>query len=180
MRCATFSYRRRFSAPDSSSCPLGLARKETIKVEVNLNEGSSLFPLVEVEIDSLDEDGERVRATAISYDINEMLGTKTRALLQREQGRDLFDLVHALRLSEAGKTPFRVDGAKAMEALSWYLAKENQRVIKSEANAKLDQRLRNPAFRRDIDTLLRRELGRFDVHEATAVVRTAYFEHLEA
>ena len=159
--------------------PLGLARKETIKVEVNLNEGSSLFPLVEVEIDSLDEDGERVRATAVSYDINEMLGTKTRALLQREQGRDLFDLVHAWRLSEAGATPFRVDGAKAMEALSWYLAKENQRVGKREANARLDQHLRNPGFRRDMDTLLRRELGQFDVDDAAAVVRTAYFAHLE-
>ena len=160
--------------------PLGLAREETIKVEVNLEESTSLLPLVRVEIDSLDDDGELVRAAAVSYDINEMLGTKTRALLQREQGRDLFDLVHAWRLSEAGKTPFHVDGAKAMEALSWYLAKENQRVRKSEANAKLDEHLRNASFRRDMDTLLRRELGRFDVEEAAAVVRVAYFEHLEA
>lgn len=71
--------------------PLGLAREETIKVEVNLNEGGSLLPFVEVEIDTLDDDGELLRAKATSYDINEMLGTKTRALLQREQGRDLFD-----------------------------------------------------------------------------------------
>lgn len=159
--------------------PLGLKREETIKVEVNLNERNSLFPLVEVEIDSLDEEGELVRATALSYDINEMLGTKTRALLQREQGRDLFDLFHAWQLSEAGETPFRVDGAKAMEALTWYLAKENRRMRRSEANAKLDQYLRNPAYRRDMDTLLRRELGRFDAEKAAAVVRTAYFEHLE-
>lgn len=160
--------------------PLGLAREETIKVEVNLNEGGSLFPFAQVEIDSLDDDGDLVRAAAVSYDINEMLGTKTRALLQREQGRDLFDLVHAWRLSEAGATPFRVDGAKAMVALGWYLAKEGRRVRRGEANAKLDQHLRNPAFRRDMETLLRRELGRFDVDEAAAVVRKVYFEHLEA
>lgn len=159
--------------------PLDLAREETIKVEVNLEESTPLLPLARVEIDSLDEDGELVRAAAVSYDINEMLGTKTRALLQREQGRDLFDLVHAWRLSEAGATPFRVDGAKAMEALAWYLAKENQSMGKREANAKLDQHLRNPAFRRDMDTLLRQELGRFDVDDAAALVRTAYFEHLE-
>ena len=73
--------------------PLGLQREETIKVEVNLNESASLYPLVDVALDVLDEDGDRMQATARSYDINEMLGTKTRALMQREQGRDLFDLV---------------------------------------------------------------------------------------
>jgi hypothetical protein len=30
-----------------------------------------------------------------------------------------------------------------------------------------------------MDTLLRQELGRFDVDDAAALVRTAYFEHLE-
>jgi len=75
--------------------PLGLQREETIKVEVNLNEAASLYPLVDVALDTLDEDGEPVKTTVRSYDINEMLGTKTRALMQREQGRDLFDLAHA-------------------------------------------------------------------------------------
>ena len=42
-----------------------------------------------VNFESLDEEGELVTAQAISYDINEMLGTKTRALMQRQQGRDL-------------------------------------------------------------------------------------------
>jgi predicted nucleotidyltransferase component of viral defense system len=55
----------------------------------------TLYPLVDVPFATLDEEGELFTATARSYDINEMLGTKTRALMQREQGRDLFDLVHA-------------------------------------------------------------------------------------
>ncbi len=50
--------------------PLGLQREEIIKVEVNLNESASLYPLVSVEIDTLDDDGEHVRGTARSYDIN--------------------------------------------------------------------------------------------------------------
>jgi hypothetical protein len=78
-------------------------------VEINLNESASLYPLVGVELDTLDDDGETVRATARSYEINEMLGTKMRALMQREQGRDLFDLVHAWQLSEAGNTSYPVD-----------------------------------------------------------------------
>lgn len=157
--------------------PLGLRREETIKVEVNLNESASLYPLVGVELDTLDDDGDVIRATARSYDINEMLGTKTRALMQREQGRDLFDLFHAWQLSEAGATPYAVDGAKAMEAFAWYLEKEGAHMDADEANTRLAERLRKRAFRGDMDTLLRPGLPRFDVDAAAAVVREAYFKH---
>lgn len=159
--------------------PVGLQREETIKVEVNLNESASLYPLVSVEMDTLDDDGECIRAKALSYDINEMLGTKTRALMQREQGRDLFDLFHAWQLSEAGTTPYAVDGAKAMEAFAWYLEKEGTRMGRDEANALLDVRLRKESFRRDMDTLLRPSLPKFDVDAGAAVVRDAYFKHLK-
>jgi len=158
--------------------PLGLRREETIKVEVNLNESASLYPLVSVELDILDEDGDVVRAAARSYDINEMMGTKTRALMQREQGRDLYDLFHAWQLSEAGTTPYAVDGRKAMEAFVWYLEKEGMQLGTVEANTLLDVRLRKEAFRRDMDTLLRPGLPKFDVDEASTVIRKAYFRHL--
>jgi len=158
--------------------PVGLRREETVKVEVNLNEGASLYSLVDVELDTLDDVGDPVRATVRSYDINEMLGTKTRALMQREQGRDLFDLFHAWQLSEAGTTPYRVDGVKAMEALTWYLEKEGTQMSCDEANALLDARLRKASFRRDMDTLLRPGLPNFDVDEGAEIVREAYFKHL--
>lgn len=159
--------------------PLGLRREESIKVEINLNESASVFPLVSVQVNTLDDDGEAVRVSARSYDINEMLGTKTRALMQREQGRDLFDLVHAWQLSEAGVTPYRVDGARSMEAFAWYLEKEGTRLGREEANALLDDRLRKQSFRHDMDTLLRPGLPEFDVDEGAAVVRQAYFQHLK-
>lgn len=159
--------------------PLGLQREEVIKVEVNLNEHKSLYPLVNVQLDALDDDGQTVRVEARSYDINEMLGTKTRALMQREQGRDLFDLFHAWQLSKKVVTPYAVDGAKAMEAFTWYLKQEGTQLGADEANAQLDARLRKHAFRRDMDTLLRPGLPRFDADAAAAVVREAYFKHLK-
>jgi len=160
--------------------PVGLRREETIKVEVNLNESASLYPLVSIELGTLGDDGEHIRAAVRSYDINEMLGTKVRALMQREQGRDLFDLFHAWRLSEAGTTLYRVDGAKAMEAFAWYLEKEGTHLRNDEANALLDAKLRKAAFRRDMDTLLRPGLPTFDVDEGAGIVREAYFRHLES
>jgi len=158
--------------------PLGLQREETIKVEVNLNESASLYPLVDVALDTLDEDGEHAQTPVRSYDLNEMLGTKTRALMQREQGRDLFDLVHAWQLSAAGKTPYAVEGAKAMQAFTWYLEKEGTQLGAREANAQLDARLTKTGFRRDMDTLLRPGLPAFDVDSAAESVREVYFRHL--
>jgi hypothetical protein len=159
--------------------PLGLHREEVIKVEVNLNESTSLYPLVEVALDTLDDDGDMVRAMARSYDINEMLGTKTRALMQREQGRDLYDLSHAWQLSEAGATPYTVDGHKAMEAFAWYLEREGTHLGADQANALLDARLRKQGFRRDMDTLLCPGLPKYDADAGAAVVREAYFRHLK-
>ncbi len=131
-------------------------------------------------LDVLDEDGEPVQALARSYDINEMLGTKTGALTQREQGRDLFDLAHAWQLSEVGSTPYAVDGAKAMQAFAWYLEKEGRRTSRAagKLTAHLDARLDKAGFRHDMDTLLRPGLPAFDVDRAGEIVREAYFRHL--
>lgn len=160
--------------------PIGLSRYETIKVDINLNEHQALYPLVHVNLLSLDEEGELVTAQAISYDINEMLGTKTRALMQRQQGRDLFDLWYALSQSQAGVTPYTVDGKRAMEAFEWYLANEGTGMGREEAGQLLDQRLRNPAFRQDMDTLLRPGLPKFDVDVAAAIVRRGFLVYLSA
>ncbi|MEY4507537.1 MAG: hypothetical protein RL297_2115 [Pseudomonadota bacterium] len=158
--------------------PIGLKRNETIKVDVNLNEHAALYPLVNVNFQSLDEEGELVTPQAISYDINEMLGTKTRALMQRQQGRDLFDLWFAWSQSQAGATPYAVNGKRAMEAFEWYLGNEGTTMGRAEAAQLLDQRVRNAPFRQDMDTLLRPDLPKFDVDAAASTVRREFLDYL--
>lgn len=160
--------------------PLGLSREETIKVEVNLNEHASLYPLVEVEIGLLNDDGDLTTALVRSYDINEMLGTKMRALMQRQQGRDLFDLSHAWHMSQQGATKYVVDGVRAMTAFEWYLEQEETRIGFAEANAALDERLRNRRFCDDMNTLLRPGLPKFDARTGADIVRTAFLSHLKS
>jgi len=160
--------------------PLGLLREETIKVEVNLNEQASLYPLVDVELGLLNNEGELTTATVRSYDINEMLGTKTRALMQRQQGRDLFDLCHAWQQSQQGGTKYIVDGSRAMIAFEWYLEQEGTHIGVAEANAALDERLRNRRFCDDMNTLLRPGLPKFEVEAGANLVRTAFLSHLKS
>jgi len=158
--------------------PLGLNHPETIKVDVNLNEHKSLFPLVDVAFNSLNADGDLVSGTAISYDIDEMLGTKTRALMQREQGRDLFDLWYAWEMSCQGQSQHKVDSRRAMEAFDWYLHNEGTKLGRAEAEELLDARLKLNSFRTDMDTLLRPGLPKFDVDKAANTVKSEYFRYL--
>jgi predicted nucleotidyltransferase component of viral defense system len=162
-----------------SYVPLGLKYPMTIKVEINLNENASLFPLVPVEVDLLDDDGEIKRCSVRSYQINEMLGTKLRALMQRSQGRDLFDLYHAGELGAKNVSPCVVNQAQAIEAFNWYLANEGTRMDREEAEQLLRERVQDASFRRDMNTLLRADYGAYDINAAAALVRDTYLFHLD-
>jgi len=160
--------------------PIGLRYAETIKVEVNLNENEPLHPLAEIQMASLDEEGELLSVPVRSYDINEMLGTKLRALMQREQGRDLFDLAHAWDLSQQGKTPYRVDAKQVVHAFEWYVNREQRPVSRDEAERRLTVRLASAAFCSDMETLLRPGLAPFDPQKGAALLRSNFFPHLTA
>ena len=158
--------------------PLGLRYPMTVKVEVNLNENRSLFPLVEVDINLLDDEGELIKCRARSYEIHEMLGTKLRALMQRRQGRDLFDLYHAAEFRSKATPDRTVDGPRAVEAFNWYLANEKEHMGLEEAEKWLNEGLRVAAFRNDMKTLLRPDLGHYDIDAAAQLVRDRYLVHL--
>jgi predicted nucleotidyltransferase component of viral defense system len=161
-----------------SYVPVGLRYPMKVKVEVNLNENKHLFPLVEVDVNLLDDDGELTKCRARSYEINEMLGTKLRALLQRTQGRDLFDLYHAADFGTKATPACAVEGAQTIEAFNWYLANEGASMDREEAEKRLRERLRDPGFRNDMDTLLRPGFGPYAVDVAAELVREKYFVHL--
>lgn len=139
--------------------PLGLRYPMTVKVEVNLDEQRSLYPFTEVQIALLDEDGELTNCSARSYDIHEMLGTKMRALMQRTQGRDLFDLYHAANFGPRATPACPIDGARVIEAFSWYLENEGTRMDRDEAEHRLARYLEDRSFRNDMRQLLRSDYG---------------------
>ncbi len=70
-------------------------RRLKIEVETNVTERRPSSALQHLPF-ALDFRGDRLATNVISYDLNEMLGTKMRALFQRKKGRDLFDLYWAL------------------------------------------------------------------------------------
>jgi predicted nucleotidyltransferase component of viral defense system len=83
----------------------------------------------------------------VTYELDELLGTKLRALYQRKKGRDLFDLATAM--AEAG-----VNFNRITAAFSEYMARSGHQVTRAQFEQNIDAKLRDPQFAADISPLL--------------------------
>jgi predicted nucleotidyltransferase component of viral defense system len=105
-----------------------------------------------------------------SYDLDELLGTKLRALYQRKKGRDLFDLAVALEKE-------KVDADRIVNAFGAYMTHGGHRVTRAKFEENIDAKLRDPRFTADIGPLLASDFS-WDIEMAAETVRTALIERL--
>lgn len=141
------------------------ARELTIEVEVNVSERNPKFDLQSLPFAFRFRDESRA-TTIISYNINEMLGTKLRAMFQRKKGRDLFDLYWAL----TAQTLVPVDTGAVLVAFTHYMREESTTVPRSEFLAHLSDCLADQkGFCQDMAALLKRSHA-FDPAAAGEVV----------
>lgn len=82
-----------------------------------------------------------------TYALEELLGTKLRALYQRKKGRDLFDLWWTCRQKS-------LDLDQVIGCFQAYLASNDQRVSRAELEANLAAKLDDRIFRADLHPLL--------------------------
>ena len=148
-------FRFRVAAEDGSGVPIRL------KVEINTGEiqaldGPASLPL---KIDNPWFSGEAAIST---FSREEMLATKLRALLQRDQGRDLYDLAHALDVFE------NLDIARMVEMFGRYLDLSGQAVSRAQAHERMFAKLANPRFLLDLRPLLPAAQAEAVTEEATA------------
>lgn len=151
----TFVYR--FDSEDTPPIRLRL------KVEINSREHFAVhgFTRVPFAVSSRWFEGS---CQITSYELDELLATKLRALYQRKKGRDLFDLATAL------KNP-AVDPARIIAAFSEYMGRGGHHVTRELFEQNLVSKLHDPLFTVDIGPLL--TLGyRWDIADAAQVVFT--------
>lgn len=103
-------------------------------------------------------------AAITTFGLDELLGTKLRALYQRKKGRDLFDLWHALRSGS-------VDAETVIACFSRYMSEGGHEVTRALFEANLWEKGRRKDFREDMDVLLRHGLS-WDFDEAMTLVLT--------
>ncbi|HWK48595.1 MAG TPA: nucleotidyl transferase AbiEii/AbiGii toxin family protein [Steroidobacter sp.] len=88
------------------------------------------------------------QAQVATFSREEMLATKLRALMQRNKGRDLFDLSHALAVFDG------LDTARVIAHFRHYLQRAELNVSRAEAERRMFEKLRNPRFLADMRPLL--------------------------
>lgn len=118
-----------------------------LKIEINSREQFSVYPLIRASYD-VDNPWFSGATSFLTYELDELLGTKLRALHQRRKGRDLFDLDQALQRPD-------VDTARICACFARYIAQQQITIRRAEMERALANKVQHPGFRGDITPLLR-------------------------
>jgi predicted nucleotidyltransferase component of viral defense system len=123
-----------------------------LKLEINCKEHFNVLPWVEFPFEVKNNWFEG-KANIRTYDINELLGTKLRALYQRSKGRDLFDLDYS-RLN------MELDVEQIIKCFKEYttFSTGNRPPSQKEFLINIEEKENDPNFTGDMEALLRPEI----------------------
>ena len=120
--------------------------QKRVKIEINTREHFSVYPTLNLsfKVSSMWFSGE---CEVTTYELDELAGTKLRALYQRKKGRDLFDLDVLLRKD-------MIDTEKAIKSFHKYLKFQNLNISSKNFIANLNEKLEDQVFLHDMDALI--------------------------
>lgn len=145
-----------------------------LKVEVNTREHFSVLNFVKMptRVSSPWFEGS---CQVVTYTLEELLGTKLRAMYQRKKGRDLFDVAIAI-----AQRP-DLDPRAVVNCFRRYMEFAGTRVSRAEFEANLASKVTDPVFLGDVTPLLRQDDGRiegFDALRGADAIRRTLIAHL--
>lgn len=152
--CTTLVYRF-----DSEIPPV---RPLRLKIEINTREHFSILGFARCPV-AAENPWFNGKADITTFEMDELLATKLRALYQRRKGRDLFDLWLAI-------THRRIDPPRVIKCFTKYLQREGNSVSRAQFEQNLHDKESDPAFLADIRPLLRADMD-YDAAPAIAQVR---------
>ncbi|HEY9786823.1 MAG TPA: nucleotidyl transferase AbiEii/AbiGii toxin family protein [Candidatus Obscuribacterales bacterium] len=128
-----------------------------LKLEINTRENFAVYGYESRPLEVTSEwfSG---KADIRTFTLDELLGTKLRALYQRKKGRDLFD-------PWLCNSALTVDPERVVHSFLQYMSSNNTKVSRAEFEENLLKKLEDAAFRGDIRPLLRPGIT-YDVDEA--------------
>jgi predicted nucleotidyltransferase component of viral defense system len=122
-----------------------------LKIEINTTEHFQVLPL-RTESFAMESEWFTGKANIITYEINELMATKLRALYQRRKGRDLFDLWYVV-------TNNLVDLNQVFEIFYKYCEYNKIKISGKEFIKNLEQKKDNKDFKSDMNVLLPSKLS---------------------
>lgn len=142
-----------------------------LKVEINCYEHFNVLGLQKVPFEVCNPwfNG---RCEITTYALDELVGTKLRALYQRKKGRDLFDLQVALQSG-------RLDVLWVLECYQRYMEFVTDKVPTYKQYVQnMEEKMKDDEFLSDMELLLKEDAVRFNPIEAYEQVRAAFIEQL--
>lgn len=130
-----------------------------LKIEINCFEHFNELGLVKVPFE-VNNSWFSGRCDITTYNLNELLGTKLRALYQRRKGRDLFDLFVAMSHKD-------IDIEEILRCYHRYIGfSVAQPPTKKQFLLNMEEKLQDPEFIGDTAFLLRGDIDNYDVARA--------------
>ncbi|HBD95937.1 MAG TPA: nucleotidyl transferase AbiEii/AbiGii toxin family protein [Spirochaetia bacterium] len=117
-----------------------------LKIEINCREHFTVSGKIDKPF-SVETRWFSGKTSLVTYSIEELLGTKLRALYQRKKSRDLFDLWYIPK-------NHKIDNKKTCHCFREYIANDKINITRDEYISNLQQKIKDPDFRRDTDGLL--------------------------
>ena len=141
-----------------------------LKIEINCREHFNVLGYKEIE-HTIENTWANGSCKLITFEVEEMLGTKLRALYQRKKGRDLFDLYYALSNLE-------LDTSILTSCYKKYMAfsVENPPTQK-QFLLNIEKKMQDPDFDGDIYGLLRPGIE-YDQNKAYELIKTELIEKI--
>ena len=117
-------------APEADS-----AAKLKLKIEINTREHKPVYA-IKIYPFRVENGWFAGKTELLSYEPEELFGTKLRALLQRRKGRDLFDL-------HEGLGQLKLDAAKVVTCFEHYIALEGVNITRAHAEQRMLEKFRH-------------------------------------
>ncbi len=139
--------------------------KRKVKIEINTREHFSISPLIEKPF-AMKNSWYSGSSLVLTYSLEELLGTKLRALYQRKKGRDLYDLWFVDNYTEQ-----HVDYAKIRKIFLKYMEYSNQKITYSEFKQNIIKKQNDNSFNNDILPLLAAKYREsYDIQQAYQII----------
>lgn len=122
-------------------------RPMKIKVEINTREHFSILGL-EKKPFAINNPWFEGKCGITIYQLEELLGTKLRALYQRKKGRDLFDLV------ALNETVPLINWDKVVDCFNQYIAREGISISRRDFEKNISDKAQNTIFINDMNPLI--------------------------
>jgi predicted nucleotidyltransferase component of viral defense system len=142
-----------------------------LKVETNCREHFSVFELEKrlFKVNSTWFNGE---CNITTYKIEELLGTKLRALYQRKKGRDLYDIYRSI------KTESSLSKERIIQSYQSYMKHEASVIPPREVYLKnLEDKMNDPEFLGDTTALLRPD-EKYDPEEGFKIIKNEIIDKM--